>query len=168
MSQDRRESVVGAAFAEHLSTPMDQGGNSELEVAEAQLDQQFAEVSNNLAEYGRFTRISEEGREPFSAVMSFMTANCTLRALRTICHGNNWQKIASTLALVFHTSEDVPLKVQKARGYDRLRDLVTTCVTDLRRENTARAESKLSVHSLPDGYDRLIERLFTSHGHQAP
>lgn len=131
-------------------------------------------VSKKLDELGQFVRMAHEGREPLAAVMSFMVADRAYQTLEIIVRGNNnYQKIACALALIFHTAKDIPLRVQKARGYDRLRNLVTTCVTRIRRHhNAAWQENEIRLidplDAYPDGYLRLIEKLFTSHGHPAP
>ncbi len=109
-----------------------------------------------------FAKMSEDGREPLAAVMSFMISGCTYRALAVVCRNDNYRKIAFALGRIFHTSDNIPTRVQIARGYDRLRNLVTTCINDLRQENRG------SVHGLYGAYNQLIERLFTSHGYKAP
>jgi hypothetical protein len=94
--------------------------------------------------------------------MAFMVAENSFLALKTICHGNNWQKVASTLSAVFHTgdylSRGIDSRVLKARGYDRLRELVSSCVADLRDDDLR----------FPDGYDRMVNRLFASQGLPTP
>ena len=165
MSQHRNEVVVVESTpVEHLSTPSDQG-DGVLELDFVTLDRIVNDVitEDQNSEFARFTRVSEDGREPLAAVMSFMASNCTYRALSVICQGNNWRRIAFALGLVFHTSEHIPLRVQIARGHDRLRDLVTTCVTDLRREGRNNL-----LDEYGGAYSRMVQRLFTSHGHQAP
>ena len=102
----------------------------------------------------RFKAMAAEGLEPFMTVMSYMAVSQTYNALSVICRGNNWQRVAFALSVVFHSGEDIAINVQKAKGYDRLRELVTTCVVDLRKENRA----------LPSDCDRLVHRLFTSRG----
>jgi hypothetical protein len=121
-------------------------------------DEEHLATPGGLSEYGRFCHAAEEGAGALLYVTSCMVNSRTFNALCTIGSGDNWQKIASALAVMFHTADNQQLRVQKAKGYDRLRDLVTTCVTDLRREN----------HPLPDNYGKLAERLFASRGYQLP
>jgi hypothetical protein len=91
-----------------------------------------------------------------------MLAENSFLALEVICRGNNWQKIACALAGIFHGAEhisrQIDLRVLKARGYDRLRGMVATCVAGIRANDLR----------LPDGYDRLANRLFTSQGLPVP
>lgn len=115
---------------------------------------------DGISELANFTRSSEDGCELLMAVMSFMVAGKPYRALKIICRGNNSLPIASALSSVFHSGEAIPLRNLKAKGYDRLRDLVTTCVTDLR--------GNLNCPDPPENYDLLIHRLFKSRGYPAP
>lgn len=112
--------------------------------------------SDPLAQAQRFKAMAAEGLEPFMNVMSYMAVERTYNALSVICRGNNWQRVAFALSVVFHSGENIAINVQKAKGYDRLRELVTTCVVDLRKEN----------RDLPRDCDRLVHRLFTSRGIQ--
>jgi hypothetical protein len=117
---------------------------------------------NEWREWEKIAKLMEEGVELLSPVMTFTLSNKTYRALEVVCRGNNWQKIAFALAGIFHAAEyfsrRIDLRVLKARGYDRLRGLVEVCVFDLRH----------SDHKLPNDYNRLVERLYTSQGRQAP
>ncbi len=118
--------------------------------------------SGESEDFRCFLKMAEEGREPLAAVMSFMIAERPFRALRVICSGNNWQKVVSALAVVFHLSDYsmslISIGALKARGYQLLRNLVRNCVADLNRAG----------YKLPEGYPRLAERLFESQGLQAP
>lgn len=172
LSQERREKTLAESIpAKHRPKSLDQHDDVvELQFGDESVQEALCEAYDNRGRVmeepileknsgsAHFSRMSEEGREPLAAVMSFMVSNCTYRALSVICQGNNWRKIAFALGMVFHTSETIPLRVQIARGHDRLRDLVTTCMTDLRRQN----------RWAPLNTDRLIQRLFTSHGYSAP
>ena len=133
---------------DNLVTPNDDQGQV------VELDFGPSEHLNPLAEEQRFKAMAAEGLEPFMTVMSYMAVSQTYNALSVICRGNNWQRVAFALSVVFHSGEDIAINVQKAKGYDRLRELVTTCVVDLRKEN----------RDLPGDCDRLVHRLFTSRG----
>lgn len=112
----------------------------------------------NRAERYAFNNLASQGSEPLVVVMAFMMGNQTFRALEVICRGNNWRDMAYALSVFFHRGDNVPLRIQKARGYDRLRGLVSTCVYDLNHE----------WKTFPNGYERLVQRLFTSLGYAAP
>lgn len=168
------EPVVSASQEEHLSevveapasadeiclsevTPTDKLVTPEDDQGQVvELDFGPSEHLNPLAEEQRFKAMAAEGLEPFMTVMSYMAVEQTYNALSVICRSNNWQRVAFALSVVFHSGENVAINVQKAKGYDRLRELVTTCVVDLRKEN----------RDLPRDCDRLVHRLFMSRGIQ--
>ncbi len=114
------------------------------------------------SEFGKFCHMADDGREPLMAVASFFLAENTFSAMEIICRGNNWQTISCALGGMFHIAEynsrQIDLRVLKARGYDRLRGIVSTCMADL---------FSLDLR-LPNGYDRLVNRLFTSQGLPTP
>lgn len=118
--------------------------------------------AHGLSEFGKFAHMADEGRESLLAAMSYFLAENTFSALEVICRGNNWQKIACALAGTFHFAEynsrQINLRVLKARGYDRLRGMVSACVAELLSRDSG----------LPKSYDRLANRLFTSQGLPTP
>ena len=119
-------------------------------------------VFDEKSEFGKFMRMVDESREAFMATMNFLIAENDYRALEVICRGNNWQGIAFGIANMFHRGQyndhEIDLRVLKAKGYDHLRGIVADCVQDLRGQD----------RRMPDGYDRLVNRLFTSHGLPTP
>lgn len=121
-------------------------------------DQGIDATEASRSECDRFEDMASDGELLFAVVYNSMAFGLTCCALKMICQDNNWQKISCALARTFHTNDYMPLSAKKARGRDRLRDLVTTCVTNLRDEG----------HGLPPGYDRLVQQLFTSEGRMAP
>jgi hypothetical protein len=154
MSYRRNKKVPAGTFwgfypeKEEMKDPICQGG--------------LAECKGDLTEFGKFMTLAEEGREPLMLTMSYLLSENSFSALNTICWGNNWQTIAFILASLFHGNEyakmQIDLRVLKAKGYDRLRALVTGCTNDLSGQDLR----------LPQHYDRLVNRLFTSQGLPTP
>jgi len=118
----------------------------------------FAELAKVMPANDPFYRLAEEGAVTAHSIMSLQLINPRegYTALKIICHGQNWQKIAYALAVAFHGKTIGHRK--KASGYERLREIVCTCVANI-LEDEGR---------FPPGFEELQGNLFKRVGLPGP